>query len=133
MAFYRTEQQTCLVKFLKAHSREPMTVHEMYRRMKQEYASMTIPGESTIYRLIRKLTYDGLVRKSLHTGQREIFYSYANPTDQNAGLYMRCKVCGQLQPMQTECSEQIVKQIREQENFAVDACMILEGVCQDCQ
>ena len=133
MASYRTEQKTCLLKFLKAHSREPMTIHEMYRRMGQDASLGAIPGESTIYRLIRQLTDAGIVRKSMHTEQRETFYSYVSPTDQNAGLYLRCKICGQLHPMQTEYSEQIVKQIKEQEHFAVDAIMILEGVCQDCQ
>ncbi len=67
MASYKTNQQYCLLKFLKAHSREPMSVHEMYRRMGQEHPVQSIPGESTIYRLLRKFTKEGLVRKSVDT------------------------------------------------------------------
>lgn len=67
MASYQTEQKTCLLKFLKAHSREPMTIHETYRRMGQESSLGAVPGESTIYRLIHQLTDDGIVRKSMHT------------------------------------------------------------------
>ena len=71
MASYKTNQQSCLLKFLKAHPREPMSVHEMYRRMGQEHPVQSIPGESTIYRLLRKFTEEGLVRKSVDTQSRE--------------------------------------------------------------
>ncbi len=133
MASYKTNQQSCLLKFLKAHPREPMSVHEMYRRMGQEHPVQSIPGESTIYRLLRKFTEEGLVRKSVDTQSRESFYVYASPPEQGAELYMRCRVCGKLHPMQLESCEHFLRQIREQENFTIDANLVLDGVCQQCQ
>jgi Fe2+ or Zn2+ uptake regulation protein len=105
----------------------------MYRRMGQEHPVQSIPGESTIYRLLRKFTEEGLVRKSVDTQSRESFYVYASPPDQGEGLYMRCRVCGKLHPMESERCEQILRQIREQEHFTIDANTVLDGVCKNCQ
>ena len=61
MASYKTNQQSCLLKFLKAHPREPMSVHEMYRRMWQEHpVQISYPrlymrpseSEQVLYKLI---------------------------------------------------------------------------------
>lgn len=133
MTSYKTNQQSCLLKFLKAHSREPMSVREIYRRMGQEHPVQSIPGESTIYRLLRKFTEEGMVRKSVDTQSRESFYVYASPPDQGEGLYMRCRVCGKLHPMQSDSCEQLLRQIREQENFTIDTNTVLDGVCKNCQ
>ena len=133
MATYQTEQQTCLLKFLKAHSREPMTVREIYRRMEQDRPTQSIPGESTIYRLMRKFTEKGIVRKSMDTQQRETFYVFASPPDQGPELYMRCRICGELHPMQTECCEQLLRQVCEQEEFTIDTDTVIAGVCKNCR
>ena len=55
MAHYQTGQKRMLLAYMKAHSEEAFTIEELCRRMSEEAAVASVPGKSTIYRIMPEL------------------------------------------------------------------------------
>ncbi len=133
MAVYKTAQREALLGFLRCNSDKSFTVREIEQGMKNSGSGVTVPGESTLYRLIKELVESGEVRRTVMGNSRTFVYQIVNGSDCGHHLHMKCKVCGKLCHMDEQESREIMEKIRSNDLFEVDSSTILIGKCSVCK
>lgn len=133
MAKYNTVQREQLMSFLTANKSQAMTVVDITNGMRQSPDTVRCPAESTVYRLIKQLVEEGVVKRTVNGCSREFLYQIVEDEDCHNHLHMKCKICGKMLHMDNEMSEQLIDRLFEQEGFYLDQSMVLMGVCKDCK
>ena len=133
MAVYKTAQREALLGFLRENSESSFTVSQIAEGIKNDSRIEKIPGESTIYRLIKELVESGEVRRTVIGNSRTFVYQIVNSTDCGHHLHMKCKVCGKLCHMDEQESREIMEKIRSNDMFEVDSSTVLIGKCSECK
>ncbi len=133
MAVYKTAQREALLGFLRGNSDKAFTVQEIAEGIKQDSRIEKVPGESTLYRLIKELVESGEVRRTVMGNSRTFVYQIMNGDDCGHHLHMKCKVCGKICHMDEQESREIMEKIRSNDSFEVDSSTILVGKCSDCK
>ena len=129
---YQTEQKKALLDFLYTHADDAFSVEELETRM-LEAALPSVPGKSTLYRLISQLVEEGRVKRFTKGNSRHFLYQIVSCTHCTEHLHLRCTVCGKLYHMEEDESEEILRAILKRHNFAVnEGEAILPGRCENC-
>lgn len=132
MSEYKTQQKELLLAFLYANRETPFTVDEIAARMRETFDNA--PGKSTVYRLMGKLCDEGSVKRFEKGNSRTFLYQYAGEAACRRHLHMKCLQCGKLLHMQTEQSEQLLREIFGNSDFEVDRQeTTLFGRCAQCR
>ena len=129
MAVYKTMQRRMLLDFLESHSGESFTVKELVSAINSEHDD-AVPSESTIYRLMRELVDDGTVRKDVDVESRENVYRLSAGED--AGVSMRCKVCGSVYNVDGESGRRIKDELSRCGAVPTDENIELLIKCRKC-
>lgn len=133
MARYETEQKRILLAYMKAHSDRAYTIEELCAEMKKEPMLKTVPGKSTVYRIMPVLVEAGLVKRFVKGNSRRFLYQMVSGEHCDNHLHMRCSVCGKLYHMGDRESEELLLQVMRQHHFQVDeSSTVLVGQCEDC-
>lgn len=133
MAEYITEQKTMLLSFLKSNHDNAFTVDELTAEMKKSYGDRA-PGKSTVYRLITKLSDDGIVKKFAKTGSRCFVYQLVSEGECHNHLHLKCLDCGKLIHLDEEVSEELLDKVKMLNDFLVNEDeTILLGKCAECK
>ncbi|MBQ7070048.1 MAG: transcriptional repressor [Ruminococcus sp.] len=130
MAKYNTVQRDRLLDFLYENKSRSMTVAEITASIKQSGGKC--PAESTVYRLIKELVAEGVVKRTVNGIGREFLYQLVDDEGCREHLHMKCKECGRMLHMDKEMSEKLINTLSEHEGFCIDRKMVLTGVCSDC-
>ncbi len=127
---YRTEQREILVSFFKEHSDQQYTIGEVARAL----ADNGKVAQATVYRLMKRLVEEGVVRCfSIGDGAR-MYYQYVNGETCGSHLHLKCTACGRLYHLGGCVSEFLEKQILATHRFALDENMtMLFGTCHTCR
>lgn len=133
MAVYKTAQREALLGFLRENSEKAFTVQEIADGIKNDSRIEKIPGESTLYRLIKELVENGDVRRTVMGNSRTFVYQIVKSSECEHHLHMKCKVCGKLCHMNEQESLEIMEKIRSNDLFEVDSSTILIGKCLGCK
>ncbi len=131
MATYQTKPRKQLIDYLKSHPDQSFTAEELTTALKLHYHNDS-PGKSTVYRLIRKLEQEGLVKRFDEDGSNRAYYRF---TDLQCcdHLHLKCTGCGKLIHMKSAASHQLLADILRNDGFAVDGHQtILFGKCNLC-
>lgn len=133
MSKYNTVQREALVRFLKEHKSSAFTISEIYKQMKLDTSISKLPGESTVYRLMKELVSSGAVKRTIKGSGRQFVYQITD--DENCGqhLHMKCLECGRLYHMGDAESRKITEQILGNDSFALDCSTVLLGKCGSCK
>ncbi len=133
MAHYQTWQRKILLAYMQAHSEQAFTIEELCAGMQQEPAIRTVPGKSTVYRLMPELVEEGLVKRFAGENGRKFRYQMVCGEHCDSHLHMKCSVCGRLYHMGDEESEAFLLQIMKNHHFQVDeGRTVLFGQCESC-
>lgn len=133
MARYQTEQKRILLAYMKAHSDQAFTIEELCARMKEELALQSVPGKSTVYRLMPELVEEGLVKRFVKENSRKFLYQMVCGEHCDSHLHMKCSVCGKLYHMEDEESEALLLQVMQKHHFQIDeGKTVLFGQCESC-
>lgn len=133
MARYQTEQKRILLAYMKAHSDQPFTIEELCGKMKEELELPSVPGKSTVYRLMPELVEEGLVKRFVKANSRKFLYQMVCGDHCNRHLHMRCSVCGKLYHMEDKESEELLLQVMKKHHFQIDeGKTVLFGQCESC-
>ncbi|MBQ9757253.1 MAG: transcriptional repressor [Clostridia bacterium] len=134
MACYKTAQKKNLIDFLSKHSEEAFSVEELCEKMQRECPASQLPGKSTVYRLIQKMTLDGTVKRLPEENSRRFVYQIAAGESCASHLHMKCIKCGRLLHMDDDQSLRLLKEVFDQNRFRVDERQtVLVGRCGDCK
>lgn len=133
MAHYQTEQKRILLAYMKAHSDRAFTIEELCSRLKEEPALKSVPGKSTVYRIMPELIEEGLVKRFVKENSRKFLYQMVCGEHCDSHLHMKCSVCGKLYHMEDEESEALLLQVMRRHHFQIDeGKTLLFGQCEEC-
>lgn len=133
MAHYQTEQRKILMAYLKAHSDRAFTIEELWEAMKGELPQETVPGKSTVYRMMPGLVEEGLVRRFVKGNSRTFVYQMICGEHCDSHLHLKCSVCGKLYHMGDQETENLVAEVFRKHHFSVDEeKTVLFGLCEGC-
>ena len=132
MAKYNTAQKEELKCFLARHKNEGLTVAEIAALMKDDPEVSKVPGESTIYRLIKELVESGEIKRTVKGNSRNFVYQLTGGEDCHHHLHMKCVSCGKLYHMDDEESRELMARIKSSEHFELDSNAVLPGRCEGC-
>lgn len=127
MATYNTEQKKMLVDFLKNDPDASFSVEEIVKKMGGKLA------KSTVYRLIVKLTEDGLVRRMTRGNSRTFVYQIIAGEHCHTHLHLRCTDCGKVIHMKESLSHDLLDVIKQTSDFSVsERETVILGKCAVC-
>ena len=129
MAKYQTRQRKRLLEYLSAHTDEQMTVRQIADALAADSIST-----SAVYRNLSDLEADGLLKRSVREGTREVFYQYIAAEECKDSLHLSCRMCGKSIHLGDKETERLLDSTLKSTGFQIDKTeTILYGVCADCR
>lgn len=128
MRVYHTQQRKTLIDFLQKNSDKSFTIEEIINSIGETEIS-----QSTAYRLITKLTEEGIVRRSVRGTGRSFVYQYVNTEKCEGHLHMKCTGCGKVYHLDSGITSTIQNGIKNSTNFEIDSHTVLLGKCNTCK
>ena len=128
MAQYKTKQKELLLSYLRDTRDRPQSVEMIVEGLR---ARGFTPGQSTVYRLVKNLCAEGLLR--CYTQDKRFTYQLVDGDDCHHHLHLRCTECGRILHMDHAQSERLIENIYGENGFAVsEEETTLLGRCGDC-
>ncbi len=125
---YHTRQRSLLIDFLQKTKSSWFSSREII-----EEPSLDI-GEATVYRILSKLTEEGLLEKKPAENGRGSLYRYSGTADCHGHMHLRCLVCDNTFCLHSDELEKAERDIGSKLGFSVDESKTtLYGVCCDCR
>lgn len=128
MKGYQTEQKKLLLAYLSSHADRSFTLDELA-------AVMTAcgVGKSTVYRLVARLSDEGVVRRYAREEGRGYTYQYLERQECHSHLHLRCSICGRVIHLSEDISRIFAKTLLESNQFQLDdGRTLLFGRCDAC-
>lgn len=124
---YNTEKRNAILAFFKKNPSSSYTAEEL--------CSYILPdgkGKSTVYRLLSKLSAEGLLKKLQVESTRASSYQYVGFHCQEH-LHLKCKECGALIHLDAGMSHLLSEELLTSSGFRLDCGTMLYGVCENCK
>lgn len=129
MAKYLTRQRKRLLAYLSEHTDEQMTARQIADALAKDNISI-----SAVYRNLSALEEEGLLKRSVREGTREVFYQYIAAEECKDSLHLSCQVCGKSIHLGDAEAELLLDSTLKSTGFQIDKTeTILYGVCADCR
>lgn len=124
-----TEQKEVLIKYLKDHENEHLTIQKISLDLQDKL------GMTTIYRIINSLIQMGTVTKIPFENKQGYCYRYSSCHDDCKDVYhLICEKCNKLYHFKSSEVARINKEAMNKENFKIDTDRIIfYGICKDCK
>ena len=127
MASYNTEQKRLLVDFFKNNPDSSYTVEEIVKKTGDKLA------KSTVYRLIVRLTEEGILKRMTRGNSRTFVYQMIAGENCHTHLHLRCTDCGRVIHMKESLSNELLAAIRQENSFFVsEKETLILGKCALC-
>ena len=134
MSSYHTEQKKLLLAYLTKHKDNSRTIEEITQGLRLFASDSTsVPGKSTVYRLINKLLEEGKVKKFSKEGTRQAAYQLVEGAHCSSHLHLKCTECGRIFHMEDKLSDELISKISDDQSFVVNRTeTVLYGKCRIC-
>ena len=130
MKSYNTKQKDILISFLKENKQRQFSINEIAN----EICNLDI-GKSTVYRLIKQLTNEGILRCFYNDKLKLTMYQFA---DRHSGcdchFHLKCSGCDKIIHLECDHATELQEHISIMHNFSIDiGKTILYGYCENCR
>lgn len=127
---YHTRQKQLICDFFAENPDGQFSAKEVSDYIKKQ-ASI---GESTVYRVIKTLTEDGVIRRFSGKDVKSVVYQYANKTPHcNEHFHLKCSDCGDLIHLDCSLMKDLENHVGNHHGFAIDTVKtVIYGTCADC-
>ena len=133
MSGYQTEQKRKLLAFLEQNAEAAYSIDEIIRGLSEAHPNETLPGKSTLYRLMTRLVDEGAVKRFVKGNSRHFVYQLLRGKDCVGHLHLRCSSCGSLLHLDRTTSDLLLSAVAGVKHFAVSKRdTVLLGTCADC-
>ncbi|MBR3644855.1 MAG: transcriptional repressor [Lachnospiraceae bacterium] len=134
MAGYNTEQKKLIIDFLSRNCENSYTIEELIVGLNNEASdSQTVPGRSTVYRLINRMVEEGNVKRFVKGHSRHFYYQCIGSAHCHDHIHMKCTNCGKLFHMDDAITEKLLLEVLSSSHFKVDKEeTTLFGTCDHC-
>lgn len=127
-ATYQTQQRKILIDYLQHHKDRRFTIEELMIEMQD-----AVPL-SSMYRLMKKLADEGMVRKSVRPGERQYEYQIVEGKACHSHLHLQCTGCGKVMHLSNETTQKAQQLMHGVEGFELDyEKTLLYGTCTECK
>lgn len=125
MSTYNTKQKELLISIIKNQKKE-FTIKDIHNKVKYK------TGLTTIYRLVDKLTEEGLLNK--YIGKDNItYYQYLDKCNHDNHFFLKCNECGNIIHIDCDCISELFNHIISEHNFKPShENIIIKGICNGC-
>lgn len=129
MAKYLTRQRKRLLTYLSEHTDEQMTARQIADALTADNISI-----SAVYRNLSALEEEGLLKRSVREGTREVFYQYIAAAKCKDSLHLSCRVCGKSIHLDEVDTTQLIQNTLRNTGFQIEKTeTILYGICEGCR
>lgn len=130
---YQTQHRKALVNLLKEAGRA-LTAREIALILGKSQV-FPAPGISTVYRLLGKLTSEGVIKAFLNDAKpRSMVYQMDGQRACPAHLHLKCLDCGKLYHLSEKDTSVVLSAVRDGCSFLLDAAhTTLFGCCAACE
>ena len=129
MAKYLTRQRKRLLTYLSEHTDEQMTARQIADALTADNIS-----SSAVYRNLSALEEEGLLKRSVREGTREVFYQYIAAAKCKDSLHLSCRVCGKSIHLDEADTTQLIQNTLRNTGFQIEKTeTILYGICEGCR
>lgn len=128
---YKTRQQDVILECLKQQESRFLTVDQFMECLREEGVSV---GQTTVYRVLERLTDDGQVMKLPTEDGNKIRYCFAGEEDLSKPGKLVCLRCGRYIPLECSKMDDFLEHIHEEHGFELDRQhTVLYGYCERCK
>lgn len=125
---YQTKQRKQLIEFLESH--REYTIAQIV----DQFTEQGGPAKSSIYRLMKQLVEEGVVKRYVKGTSREFVYELVNGENCVHHFHLKCMVCGKLEHLSEFVSGETWDAVFKEAGFSVDKeKTLMFGMCKDCQ
>lgn len=127
---YNTKQKQLIYDFFAANPDRQFSAKEVSNSVKQQAKI----GESTVYRLIKKLTEDGEIRRFSGKDVKAVVYQFANQSEHcHEHFHLKCTGCGELIHLDCGLVKEFEAHMTSHHGFSIDHLKtIIFGTCANC-
>ncbi|MBQ7766052.1 MAG: transcriptional repressor [Lachnospiraceae bacterium] len=128
---YQTQQRKILLDFLAASHDRQFTIEEIMEGLYEEGRSVP---QSSVYRLMKKLVEEGVVRRHSKEDSRQFVYQIIESEECHSHLHLQCTACGKLVHLSHEATKEAKQWMQGTTGFELDQeKTFLYGTCTDCK
>ena len=124
---YNTQREKQILNLLSGEKEKTFTIEEICDRI------LTEGGKSTVYRIVSRLTGEGILKKITDQRSRRVSYQYLGEKSCCEHLHLKCKSCERLIHLDKSASETIINLLNRSGSFSLDPTEILGGLCRECK
>ncbi len=127
---YKTKQKQMIYDFFAANPDRQFSAKEVSDSVKKQAEI----GESTVYRLIKKLTEDGEIRRFSGKNVKSVVYQFANQSEHcHEHFHLKCSGCGELIHLDCGLVKEFENHMNSHHGFTIDHVKtIIYGTCAAC-
>ncbi len=128
---YHTKQKELIYEFFRLNPDKQYSAKEVSDTINQ---SAKI-GESTVYRLIKKLTDDGEIRRFQGKNAKSVVYQFSDRTEHcTEHFHLKCLECGALKHLDCDLVSSLEQHMGNHHGFTIDPVKtIFYGTCAACK
>lgn len=128
---YNTKQKQILIDHLKNNPQKQFTIQQIA----EEICAKSKIGKSTVYRLVSKLTDDGVIMRYMNDSNNKVVYQYV---DLSKGchhhFHLKCSDCGKTVHLENNDEEAAILNILSKNEFSMsENKTMLFGKCRNCK
>lgn len=128
MSAYMTKQRKVLLTFFEEHPDEIFSAPQIAQYLEAQSISV-----SAVYRNLTALEDEGLLRRHVKSGTRQVHYQYVASARCKGRLHLACTCCEKLFHMSATHERQLTAQMSLLEGFHLNPDLtVLYGVCPNC-
>ena len=124
---YNTQREKQILNLLSGEKEKTFTIEEICDRI------LTEGGKSTVYRIVSRLTGEGILKKITDQRSRRVSYQYLGEKSCCEHLHLKCKNCERLIHLDKSASQTIINLLNRSGSFSLDPTEILGGLCRECK
>ena len=127
---YHTKQKQSVLDFFALHPHKQFSAKEIAEQVKEQSKI----GESTVYRLIKKLTESGEIRRFSGKNVKSVVYQYAgNHEHCHEHFHLKCTECGEFIHLDCKLMKTFGDHCSAHHGFTIDPLKtVFYGVCEAC-
>ena len=129
---YKTKQKTAILQCVEGMGDKHFTIDELCDILNKKGETA---GRTTVYRMVEKLSNDGILRKFVMPQGESSCYQYVGANNHcHEHFHLKCENCGDLIHMDCHDMTNLAEHIKSHHGFAIDPLKtVLYGVCERCR
>lgn len=127
-----TRQKSLILNYIRERQDRHVRAEDIIHDLNAQHESV---GKTTVYRVLKSLEAEGMIRKYTLSEKSPACYQYSGGQPECRRHYhLVCSECGRLIHFNSALMNQIAEEVMAKEAFAVDESKtVFYGRCKDCQ